>query len=137
VNPHDENTLILHAHKPARAYRAEQAGRHGLNATSALGECSNVIWIPGGDSPIKTQQDANMVRAMAEGIRSGLSARRLISLPPPSGSVIPSATPLPRSGARTMTRCRAAIQAHPLQEGTAFVLVGVSPMLRAGAQTVR
>jgi hypothetical protein len=54
--------------------------------SNALGDCSNVIWILGGDSPIKTQEDANMVRAMAEGIRAGSGAERLITYHPTGGA---------------------------------------------------
>ena len=54
--------------------------------SDALGECENVIWILGGDSPITTQAHANIVRAMAEGILAGVSADRLISYHPSGGA---------------------------------------------------
>ncbi len=54
--------------------------------SNALAECENVIWILGGDSPIRTQDHANTVRRMAEGIRVGASARRLISYHPCGGA---------------------------------------------------
>ncbi len=54
--------------------------------SDALGECENVIWILGGDSPVQTQRHANIVRAMAEGIRSGASGNRLISFHPGGGN---------------------------------------------------
>ncbi len=54
--------------------------------SDALGDCDNVIWILGGDSPIKTQEHADIVRAMAEGIRVGAGAERLISYHPAGGA---------------------------------------------------
>jgi len=53
--------------------------------SDALGGCENVIWILGGDSPIRTQSHANIVRAMAEGIRTGAGGDRLISFHPSGG----------------------------------------------------
>lgn len=50
--------------------------------SDALGECENVIWILGGDSPVRTQAEADTVRAMAEGIRAGASADRLVAFHP-------------------------------------------------------
>lgn len=50
--------------------------------SDALGECENVIWILGGDSPVRTQAEADTIRAMADGIRSGRSADHLISFHP-------------------------------------------------------
>jgi len=45
-----------------------------------------VIWIVGGDSPLKTQAHVDIVRAMAEGIRAGRAAQRLISYHASGGS---------------------------------------------------
>lgn len=50
--------------------------------SDALGECANVIWVLGGDSPIRTQRHANIVRAMAHGLRAGASRDRLIGYHP-------------------------------------------------------
>lgn len=50
--------------------------------SDALGECANVIWILGGDSPVRTQRDADVVRAMGQGLRAGASGDRLISFHP-------------------------------------------------------
>ena len=50
--------------------------------SDALADCENVIWILGGDSPLRTQAEANTVRAMGAGIRDGGSADRLISFHP-------------------------------------------------------
>ncbi len=64
--------------------RSGEAYCHDLS--DALGECENVIWILGGDSPIRTQAHADIVRAMAHGIRAGASGDRLISYHPSGGS---------------------------------------------------
>ena len=55
---------------------------YGHDLSDALGECENVIWVVGGDSPIRTQAHANLVRAMARGIRSGGGGDRLITYHP-------------------------------------------------------
>lgn len=54
--------------------------------SDALGECENVIWVLAGDSPIRTQAHANIVRAMAQGVRAGASRDRLISIHPAGGA---------------------------------------------------
>lgn len=54
--------------------------------SDALGECDNVIWILGGDSPVRTQTHADIVRAMAHGLQSGASRDRLISFHPAGGA---------------------------------------------------
>jgi hypothetical protein len=53
--------------------------------SDALGCCDNVIWILGGDSPIRTQEHCAIVRAMAEGIRGGASNDKLITFHPCGG----------------------------------------------------
>ncbi|HKJ85101.1 MAG TPA: DUF4038 domain-containing protein [Spirochaetia bacterium] len=50
--------------------------------SDSLGECENVIWILGGDSPVQKQEYADTIRAMADGIRSGASADRLMTFHP-------------------------------------------------------
>lgn len=50
--------------------------------SDALAECTNVIWILGGDSPIQKQEYADTIRAMAKGLRSGGSSERLITFHP-------------------------------------------------------
>ena len=53
--------------------------------SDALGACQNVIWILGGGSPVQTQAYANTVRAMAEGIKAGAGADRLVAFHPCGG----------------------------------------------------
>lgn len=60
----------------------DKAQAYGRFLSEALAECENVIWILGGDSPIHTQEEASIVTAMAEGIRSGASAERLMTFHP-------------------------------------------------------
>ena len=50
--------------------------------SDSLGECDNVIWILGGDSPVQRQEYADTIRAMAEGVRSGASGGRLMTVHP-------------------------------------------------------
>lgn len=50
--------------------------------SDALGDCENVVWVLGGDSPILAQEQANTIRAMAEGLRAGKSGDRLITFYP-------------------------------------------------------
>ncbi len=54
--------------------------------SDALGECENVIWVLGGDSPVRTQAHANIVHAMARGVRGGSSRDRLVSFHPSGGA---------------------------------------------------
>jgi len=58
---------------------ADSAREYCRVLSDALGDCENVIWIVGGDSPLKTKAHADIVRAMAEGIRAGRSSKGLIS----------------------------------------------------------
>ena len=50
--------------------------------SDSLGGCDNVIWILGGDSPIRSQNEADIVRAMAHGLRAGASRDRLVGYHP-------------------------------------------------------
>ncbi|WP_226781355.1 DUF4038 domain-containing protein [Oceaniglobus trochenteri] len=47
-----------------------------------LGDCPNVMWVLGGDSPIQTTEHVAIMRAMAEGLRAGRSADKLITFYP-------------------------------------------------------
>lgn len=58
------------------------AREYGQFLSDELAEHDNVIWILGGDSPILRQSHANTIHAMAEGIRSGGSADRLMTFHP-------------------------------------------------------
>ncbi|TVQ22826.1 MAG: DUF4038 domain-containing protein [Spirochaetaceae bacterium] len=55
---------------------------YGRDLSDALGEYRNVIWVLGGDSAIQTQAHANIIRAMAHGLRSGAGSDRLITFHP-------------------------------------------------------
>ena len=61
---------------------ASSAHRYGRDVSDALAACPNVIWILGGDSPLQNQAYADTLRAMAEGLRAGGSAQRLIAFHP-------------------------------------------------------
>jgi len=67
-------------------YNQETAHRYGRFLSDALGECGNVIWLMGGDSPIRTREHVETVRAMAAGIRAGASGDRLMSFHPTGGA---------------------------------------------------
>ncbi len=60
----------------------DSARAYGRFLSDELANHENVIWILGGDSPIRTQRHADVIHAMAEGIRSGGSARRLMTFHP-------------------------------------------------------
>ncbi|MGF1483358.1 MAG: DUF4038 domain-containing protein [Opitutales bacterium] len=66
---------------------AAKAHAYGRTLSDALGDCPNILWVLGGDSPIQTQAHANIVHAMATGIRSGASAERLMTFHPNDVSV--------------------------------------------------
>ncbi len=60
----------------------KKAEKYGRYLSDSLAECENVIWILGGDSPIQKQKHADIVTAMAEGIRSGGSGGKLMTFHP-------------------------------------------------------
>ena len=62
---------------------ASSGRRYCRRLSDRLGECGNVIWILGGDSPLQTRGHVELLRAMAEGIRAGASGDRLIAFHPP------------------------------------------------------
>ena len=64
---------------------ASSGHRYCRRLSDALGECRNVIWILGGDSPLQSRDHVATVRAMAEGLRAGASGDRLITFHPPGG----------------------------------------------------
>ncbi len=66
---------------------APKANAYGRHLSDALSDCPNVIWVLGGDSPIQTQGHADIVHAIAAGIRSGGSGERLITFHPNDTSV--------------------------------------------------
>lgn len=73
-----------HSNSAGPVIMDQTSGRAWCHRLSdALGDCENVIWILGGDSPIQTQAHADTLRAMAEGLRAGASGDRLISFHPP------------------------------------------------------
>lgn len=61
------------------------AEAYGRTLSDALGECQNVIWVLGGDSPIHTSSHASIIHAMARGVRAGASRDRLITFHPSGG----------------------------------------------------
>ncbi|WP_226781152.1 DUF4038 domain-containing protein [Oceaniglobus trochenteri] len=61
---------------------AEKGREYCRFLSDALGDCDNVIWVLGGDSPILEQEQAATIRAMAEGIRAGASGKRLVTFYP-------------------------------------------------------
>jgi hypothetical protein len=58
---------------------------YGRDLSDALGGCDNVIWVVGGDSSIRTQAHADIIHAMARGLRTGASRDRLITFHPCGG----------------------------------------------------
>ena len=62
-----------------------KAEAYGRDLSEALKECDNVIWVLGGDSDIETPAQADIMRAMARGLRSGASRGRLITFHPGGG----------------------------------------------------
>lgn len=65
--------------------KASKAEAYGRDLSDALGECDNVIWVRGGDGDIETPAQADIMRAMARGLRSGASRGRLITFHPAGG----------------------------------------------------
>lgn len=63
-----------------------KAEAYGRDLSEALGACDNVIWVLGGDSKIETPAQADIIRAMARGLRSGASRGRLITFHPGGGN---------------------------------------------------
>ena len=59
--------------------RAKQYGRF---LSDSLSDCENIIWILGGDSPIRSRHHIDTVSAMAEGIRSGGGGNHLMTFHP-------------------------------------------------------
>ena len=60
----------------------DSAQHYGRYLSDELADHRNVIWILGGDSPILNQKQADLIRAMAQGIRSGGSSDRLMTFHP-------------------------------------------------------
>ncbi len=60
----------------------DSARAYGRTLSDELADHENVIWILGGDSPILNQKHADIISAMAGGIRSGGSAGRLMTFHP-------------------------------------------------------
>lgn len=61
----------------------ESGKRYCRTLSDAFGSCDNVIWVLGGDSPIRTTEHTAIIRSMAEGLREGKSGDRLITFYPP------------------------------------------------------
>ena len=62
-----------------------KAEAYGRDLSEAMKECDNVIWVLGGDSDIETPAQADIMRAMARGLRSGAKRGRLITFHPGGG----------------------------------------------------
>lgn len=60
----------------------EGARGYGRFLSDAMGDHPNVVWVLGGDSPIQTPHHAAVMRAMAEGLRAGRSADKLVTFYP-------------------------------------------------------
>ena len=60
----------------------DSARAYGRYLSDELAEHENVIWILGGDSPILSQEHADIIDALGQGIRSGGSAGRLMTYHP-------------------------------------------------------
>ncbi len=60
----------------------ERARVYGRSLSDQLADFENIVWILGGDSPILRQDHADTIQAMAEGIRSGGSSKRLMTFHP-------------------------------------------------------
>lgn len=63
-------------------FNPDNARRYGRTLSDALGDCANVVWIMGGDSHLARHDHLRVLRAMAEGIREGASADRLMTFHP-------------------------------------------------------
>lgn len=59
---------------------------YGRYLSNTLADCPNIIWILGGDSPTQTQDYADIVHAIAAGIRAGGSSGQLMSFHPNGSS---------------------------------------------------
>lgn len=72
-----------HSNSAGPVIMDEASGRDYCRFLSdALAPCPNVLWVLGGDSPVRERSHARIVRAMAEGLRAGGSGDRMITFYP-------------------------------------------------------
>lgn len=64
----------------------EKARAYSRHLSDALGDCPNIFWVLGGDSPIQSRSYAATVQAFAEGIREGAGGSRLVTFHPNDNS---------------------------------------------------
>jgi hypothetical protein len=67
-------------------FTAANAEAYGLWLGTRYKARSNVIWILGGDRPVETDPQREIIRALARGIRAGDGGSHLMTFHPPGGS---------------------------------------------------
>jgi hypothetical protein len=63
-------------------FTTENARAYGLWIGRRYCGCTNIVWILGGDRPLKTRRHFEIIKAMAEGIREGDEGKHLITFHP-------------------------------------------------------
>ncbi len=67
-------------------FTPQNAEAYGLWLGRRYKDAPNIIWILGGDRPVENDDHAQIIRAMARGIRKGDDGRHLISFHPSGGA---------------------------------------------------
>ena len=63
-------------------FTVANAGEYGRWIGNRYRDCTNIIWILGGDRPLKTRRHFEIIKAMAEGIREGDGGHHPITFHP-------------------------------------------------------
>jgi hypothetical protein len=104
-----------------------KAEAYGRDLSEAMKECDNVIWVLGGDSDIETPAQADIMRAMARGLRSGAKRGRNLQQRGLAGHQHRAI------GSRTAEQPELSTDRDPLQHAANQALSGYRVQLRTDA----